>query len=138
MLIIVQNRHLSEKSLSLWSNKICNSKTKKRNFLMNLVVKLICFDLLRKKVFQESTFPSILFDSRSCFIFFGTISRCWKFLSIEETSSQSLKNKYVNMQHHEELKGNKKRPLHKSRWRFDECFVDAPRCGIEPEKAGLF
>jgi len=33
---------------------------------------------------------------------------------MEETSSQSYKNKYVNMQYHEELKGNKRRPYTKA------------------------
>lgn len=33
---------------------------------------------------------------------------------MEETLSQSLKNKYVNTEYHEELKGNKRRPYNKA------------------------
>lgn len=67
-----------------------------------------------KKVYS----PLFWFDSpslsRSCLTFFETISRSWKSLFMEETSSESLKNKHVNMKYHEELKGNRRRPYTKA------------------------
>lgn len=42
---------------------------------------------------------------------------------MEETSSQSLKNKYVNMQYHEELKRNKRRPYTKAAERLTSIVL---------------
>lgn len=82
------------KSLSLWSKKICNSNAGKEK-PPHVIKNLVCFDLLRRKVFQESTFLSVLSDSlslsRSSYIFFGTISRCWKSLRRKFLSLSGVK-----------------------------------------------